>query len=94
MSTGSDVATCTSETMIGDGASVVISHPAPVSCIHEPTLDSSVAVQRSTKLRWRNARHTDAPDVLPGMGDVASAMPGISAARCDEVLWSRSTLSA
>ena len=49
--TGSVVAACTSATIAGDGASVVISHPAPTSFIHVPVCDRTVATQSTAKGR-------------------------------------------
>jgi hypothetical protein len=42
--TGSIVATCTKLTITGEGASDVISHPAPVFWTHSPVLLASVAI--------------------------------------------------
>ena len=41
---GSELAACTSATHSGVGASSTISHPAPTSRIHVPTLAASVAI--------------------------------------------------
>src|SRR3546814_12147810 len=49
---GKVVAACTRATIAGDGLRVVMSQPAPTSCIQVPTLEISVAVQSSAKARW------------------------------------------
>jgi hypothetical protein len=41
------VAACTRLTITGEGASEVISHPAPVFWIHSPVLLAKVAIQRA-----------------------------------------------
>ena len=46
---GSVVAPWTSATMNGDGASEVISQPAPTSCIQVPMFETTVAVQSTVK---------------------------------------------
>ena len=51
---GSAVAAWTSATISGEGERVVISQPAPTSAIQVPILDSTVAIQRTAKARWRN----------------------------------------
>ena len=43
------VAAWTSATMNGDGASEVISQPAPTSCIQVPMFETTVAVQSTVK---------------------------------------------
>jgi len=48
---GAVVAACTSTTIAGDGFSVVISQPAPTSCIQVPMLEISVATHSSAKAR-------------------------------------------
>src|SRR5689334_15337828 len=52
--TGSMLAACTKLTMTGEGASEVMSHPAPVFCTHSPVLLASVAIQSARKARWRS----------------------------------------
>ncbi len=41
--TGRVVAVCTRATQVGEPDRLVINQPAPTSCIHVPTLDSTVA---------------------------------------------------
>jgi hypothetical protein len=48
---GNIIAACTIATIAGDGASVVISHPAAKSCIQVPMLEMSVAVHSTAKVR-------------------------------------------
>jgi hypothetical protein len=43
--TGSMLAACTKLTITGEGASEVMSYPAPVFCTHSPVLLASVAIQ-------------------------------------------------
>jgi hypothetical protein len=47
-------AACTKLTMIGEGASAVISHPAPVFCTHNPVLLARLAIQSMRKAGWRS----------------------------------------
>ena len=47
--TGNVVAACTSVTTEGVGFRVVISQPAPTSCIQVPVFDTKVAVHKSAK---------------------------------------------
>jgi len=42
-------AVCTSDTISGDGASEVMSQPAPTSCIQEPMLEASDAIHSARK---------------------------------------------
>src|SRR5262249_3998635 len=58
--TGRLVAACTSATMVGDGASEVMSHAAPTLCIHVPTFDTTVAVHRARKRGARSGPQTEA----------------------------------
>jgi hypothetical protein len=51
--------------MIGVGASVAMSHAAPTSCIHVPTFDMTVAIQRLRKTGPRNGLQGDVV-VWPG----------------------------
>jgi hypothetical protein len=46
---GSDVATCTIDTMNGSGLRLVMSHPEAALYIQLPTLETTVAVQRTAK---------------------------------------------
>ena len=55
--TGSVVAACTAATMFGVGSNVVISQPAPTSCIHVPMLDNTVAHHRTANVRCLNGAH-------------------------------------
>jgi len=43
------VATCTSATMTGEGARLVINQAPPTSCIQFPTLDMNVAIHNQRK---------------------------------------------
>ena len=51
--TGSMAAACTKLTISGEGASEVISHPAPVFWIHMPVLLARLAIQSARKIGWR-----------------------------------------
>ena len=51
------VAACTSETITGVGASEVISHPAPTSCIHEAMFTNRMAIHSMRNTPWRNGVH-------------------------------------
>jgi len=62
---GKVVAACTSETMAGDGARLVISQPAPTSCIQVPIFDTSVATQSSAKARCPKGAQGDPPPAFP-----------------------------
>jgi hypothetical protein len=52
--TGSMLAACTKLTITGEGASEVISHPAPVFWIHSPVLLARVAIQSARKAGLRS----------------------------------------
>src|SRR5881398_1527636 len=52
-------AASTSATSDGDDDSDVISQPAPTSCIHVPTFDTMVAIQRARKRGLRSGLHAD-----------------------------------
>ena len=51
---GRVVAACTSDTIPGDGSSVVINQPAPTSCIQVPMFDIRPAVHSSANARKPN----------------------------------------
>jgi hypothetical protein len=51
--TGSMAAACTRLTISGEGASEVISHPAPVFWIHMPLLEARLAIQSARKAGWQ-----------------------------------------
>jgi hypothetical protein len=74
--TGSRLATCTRLTISGDGASEVISHPAPVFCIHMPVLLHRFASQSIRKARWRRGARALGSG-MPAQG--GSAAPGLEA---------------
>src|SRR5690606_34033163 len=57
---GAVVAACTSVTIAGDESSVVISQPAPTSCIQVPMLEISDATHSSAKARYVNGDQADA----------------------------------
>ncbi len=61
--TGNVVAACTSATIVGDGARLVISQPEAVSRIQVPMLAATVASHRIRKTRSRRG------EKAPGMGD-------------------------
>src|SRR4051812_30659490 len=46
-------AVCIKATRMGEGASEVISHAAPTSCIVLPTLDATEAIHKTRKIGWR-----------------------------------------
>jgi hypothetical protein len=48
------LAACTKLTITGEGASEVISHPAPVFWIHRPVLLASVATQSMRNAECRS----------------------------------------
>jgi hypothetical protein len=49
-------AACTRLTISGEGASEVISQPAPVFWIHMPVLEARLAIQSARKAGWRRGR--------------------------------------
>ena len=57
--TGRLVAACTSATIVGLGASDVISHAAPTFCIQVPMLDATDANQRARNSGWRRGFQAD-----------------------------------
>jgi hypothetical protein len=59
------LAACTKLTITGEGASDVMSHPAPVFCTHSPVLLASVAIQIARKAGWRSGAKAVAG--IPGM---------------------------
>ena len=75
---GKALAACTSATMRGSGASVVISHPAAVFCIQTPTFATRVAVHTTAKARRRNGLNDDTGDNINGRSSllVGSPPPG------------------
>src|ERR1044071_6911554 len=52
-------AASTRATSDGDDESDVINQPAPTSCIHVPTFETIVAIQRLRKSALRNGLHGD-----------------------------------
>src|SRR5579871_1596125 len=63
--TGSVLAVCTKATTRGSGSRLVISQPDAALYIQLPTLETSVAVQITTKTGCRNAADGD-PELLDG----------------------------
>jgi hypothetical protein len=61
--------------MNGSGASVVMSHPAPTSCIQVPTLETRFAIQIVRKTRIFSGVSADA-EVCPASGAAADAVIG------------------
>src|ERR1043165_7254377 len=57
-------AVCISATMMGVGASVVISHSAPTLCIHVPTFDDTAASHSARKSDRRKGLHGDGARLL------------------------------
>src|SRR3546814_6158385 len=70
---GKVVAACTRATIAGDGLRVVMSQPAPTSCIQVPTLEISVAVQSSAKDR-REKRSEEQRYELQSIMPISSAV--------------------
>src|SRR5580692_5854890 len=71
-------ATCTMETMNGSGSRLVMSQAEATLYIQPPMLDTTVAIQINTNIRWRNGAHAAA---AARAGDVAAgsltrAVPG------------------
>src|SRR5579871_6160379 len=64
--TGSVLAACTSATQSGSGLRLVISQPAAAPYIHEPMLETTVAVHTTVNTRLRNAADND-DGVLAGV---------------------------
>ena len=62
--TGSMAAACTRPTISGEGASEVISHPAPVFWIHMPVLLARLAVLSARKAGWRSGAKAPGDDML------------------------------
>jgi hypothetical protein len=62
-----EVAACTSATISGLGARVVISQPAPTSCIQEPMFDTTDAIHSVRNTRWRSGAHADNDRSLTGL---------------------------
>jgi hypothetical protein len=53
------LAVCINATMMGLGAREVISQAPATSCIHEPTLEKTAAIQSARKTGWRRGDHAD-----------------------------------
>jgi hypothetical protein len=70
--TGSMLATCTKLTITGEGASEVISQPAPVFWIHSPVLLASVAIQSARNAGWRSG--TKAAAGVAGIPELFTVM--------------------
>jgi hypothetical protein len=64
---GAAAAVRTSATIVGEGASVVMSQAAPTSCIHVPMFDANAAIQSRRNTRWRSGDHAEG-----GAGEVES----------------------
>jgi hypothetical protein len=62
--TGSMAAACTRPTISGEGASEVISQPAPVFWIHMPVLEARLAIQSARKAGWRRGAKAPGADML------------------------------
>ncbi len=56
---GSVFATCTSDTVKGSGSSVVINQPLATLYIQPPTLETTVAIQMTANIRWRNGAQAE-----------------------------------
>ncbi len=70
---GAAPAACTSDTSSGLGDSVVISQPAPTSCIQVPMFDAIAASHSQRKVRWRSGLQALA-GAPAGGGTAASAV--------------------
>src|SRR5208282_3288455 len=53
-------ATCTMETMNGLGSRLVISQPEATLYIQPPMFETTVAIQITAKVRWRNGAQAEA----------------------------------
>jgi hypothetical protein len=61
---GSVVAASTKATIMGDGASEVINHAAPTSCIHVPMFEATEAIQSARNRGCCKGLHADLNDGL------------------------------
>jgi hypothetical protein len=59
MNTGSVVAACTSATIVGEGASEVISQPAPTELIQVPALETTVAAHSTANVVCRSGAQAE-----------------------------------
>jgi hypothetical protein len=53
-------ATCTRETVSASGSRLVMSQPDATLYIQPPTFDTTVAIQMTVNVRWRNGAHAEA----------------------------------
>src|SRR5580658_9448858 len=53
-------AACTIETMNGSGSRLVMSQPDATLYIQPPTFETTVAIQITANIRWRNGAHAEA----------------------------------
>ena len=61
---GNDVAVCNMATITGESVSVVISQPAPASCIQVPILETRVASHNQRKVLMRSGVHGEVEAVI------------------------------
>ena len=78
---GKVVAVWISDTVKGDVVSDVISHAVPTSCIHVPTNDARLAIQRDRKNGLESGLHADPIVFLCGSTPMQSLLPLIYQAR-------------
>src|ERR1700730_18059283 len=70
---GGVVATCTNDTMSGSGLRLVINQPDAALYIQPPMSETTVAVQITAKIAWRNGLHGEGADGNVAAGDVGLA---------------------
>src|ERR1041384_671555 len=64
---GSVVATCTSETISGEGVSNVINQAAAESCIHVPMLETTSEIHSARNNGRRNGLHAEGAVILANL---------------------------